>query len=365
MTATDTQPISDADLLTFAVIGEHRARQHRQGISTLLFPFPPCPTCGAQVHELGVSGMPIATGQTMTLRPCLHRYRITEDAMLHIGRPAWDMLEDLERHGITGTPVDIAAEARARLGEKPANTVPDDLREPDNPAASALAQRIADHPMSTIQAAFRILGMQLAVDARPASPDRDCPACEASIPHDEHCPTPETHNWGCGCPTDEALREQYTQAISRTCPDDLNEEDARKLAEAVLVVRDRRMEQLAAGRATWKAKGEEMERDRDRLATQVDQLILRLGQYANRGIANGERAEEAEATLARVRAFVADMRDWCSPRGIAADYADEILAVIDGPQDAADRSSAGQRAGDPSTAGPGPGDASGMETGRP
>ncbi|RXS84181.1 hypothetical protein EST92_11525 [Streptomyces sp. TM32] len=191
-------------------------------------------------------------------------------------------------------------------------------------------------------------------------PNRDCLACEAGIPHTEHCPTPETHNWGCGCPTDEALREQYTQTIIRACPDDLNEDDAREVADAVLAVRDRRMEQLAAGRATWKAKAEEMERDRNRLATQVDQLISRLGKYANRGIANGERAGEAEATLARVREFVVDMRDWCSPRGIAADYADRLLAVIDQPEpydesthrpQVADPSPAGHSAADPSGGG--------------
>lgn len=28
----------------------------------------------------------------------------------------------------------------------------------------------------------------------------DCPACAAGIEHQEHCPTPETHNAGCGCP---------------------------------------------------------------------------------------------------------------------------------------------------------------------
>jgi hypothetical protein len=33
--------------------------------------------------------------------------------------------------------------------------------EPNNPAAHALAQHIADHPISTIQAAFRELGMRL------------------------------------------------------------------------------------------------------------------------------------------------------------------------------------------------------------
>jgi hypothetical protein len=32
----------------------------------------------------------------------------------------------------------------------------------------------------------------------------DCPACEARFEHIVHCPTPETHNWGCGCPTDQA-----------------------------------------------------------------------------------------------------------------------------------------------------------------
>ncbi|MFD5678535.1 hypothetical protein [Streptomyces sp. NPDC127040] len=34
------------------------------------------------------------------------------------------------------------------------------------------------------------------------APARDCPACEVGIEHDVHCPTPESHNWGCGCPTD-------------------------------------------------------------------------------------------------------------------------------------------------------------------
>ncbi|NEE46873.1 hypothetical protein G3M55_19955, partial [Streptomyces sp. SID8455] len=32
----------------------------------------------------------------------------------------------------------------------------------------------------------------------------DCPACDAGIEHAVHCPTPETHNAGCGCPSDVA-----------------------------------------------------------------------------------------------------------------------------------------------------------------
>ncbi|MFD5221428.1 hypothetical protein ACFWMH_27685 [Streptomyces tendae] len=49
-------------------------------------------------------------------------------------------------------------------------------REPDNPAAWALAQHIADHPMSTVQAAFRYLNAPLAVELheQPADEARTC-----------------------------------------------------------------------------------------------------------------------------------------------------------------------------------------------
>ncbi|MFI7294002.1 hypothetical protein [Streptomyces sp. NPDC050121] len=51
----------------------------------------------------------------------------------------------------------------------------------------------------------------------------DCPACETGIEHDVHCPTPESHNWGCGCqpgPSRVAAEEQpaETQA-ARPEPD--------------------------------------------------------------------------------------------------------------------------------------------------
>ncbi|MDK0520368.1 hypothetical protein [Streptomyces sp. ML-6] len=42
------------------------------------------------------------------------------------------------------------------------------------------------------------------------------------------------------------------------------------------------------------------------------------------------RAEQAEATIARVRALAADMRTWCSPHGIAADYAHQVEQAIEG-----------------------------------
>lgn len=44
-----------------------------------------------------------------------------------------------------------------------------------------------------------------------------------------------------------------------------------------------------------------------------------------------ERAHRAEAAVARVRALAEDMRTWCSPHGIATEYATRLLAVLDEP----------------------------------
>lgn len=44
-----------------------------------------------------------------------------------------------------------------------------------------------------------------------------------------------------------------------------------------------------------------------------------------------ERAEQAEAAVARVRAFAEDMRTWCSPHDVATEYANRLLAVLDEP----------------------------------
>lgn len=44
-------------------------------------------------------------------------------------------------------------------------------------------------------------------DVQDLAPARDCPAYNVDTPHTEHCPTPETHNWGCGCPGDQAPRQ--------------------------------------------------------------------------------------------------------------------------------------------------------------
>jgi hypothetical protein len=40
--------------------------------------------------------------------------------------------------------------------------------------------------------------------------------------------------------------------------------------------------------------------------------------------------DQLRAQVARVRALAADMRTWCSPHGIATDYADRIVEALDG-----------------------------------
>lgn len=56
-------------------------------------------------------------------------------------------------------------------GATPHQDLPNPV-EPDSPAATALAQHIADHPMSTVQAAFRILGMRLSFELHEAKEDQ-------------------------------------------------------------------------------------------------------------------------------------------------------------------------------------------------
>ncbi|GGJ87144.1 hypothetical protein GCM10011583_18370 [Streptomyces camponoticapitis] len=45
----------------------------------------------------------------------------------------------------------------------------------------------------------------------------DCPACEAGIEHTAHCPTPETHNAGCGCPSDTAASGDQPDTRPASC----------------------------------------------------------------------------------------------------------------------------------------------------
>lgn len=121
--------------------------------------------------------------------------------------------------------------------------------------------------------------------------------------------SPQLHIGGerqtCGCrdnpaASNDGLREQYMAAIDAVtggkCPMDI--------IDAVMRVRDRRMEQLAAGRETWKAKAEEIEADRDRLLCESPWLR-----------ASDEDRQAAETALAMQKGISADLRVESRARG--------------------------------------------------
>lgn len=55
-----------------------------------------------------------------------------------------------------------------------------------------------------------------------------------------------------------------------------------------------------------------------------------VGALNERNTRDCQRAETAEAQVARIRAFLEDMATWCSPHGIAADYSRRGLDALDG-----------------------------------
>lgn len=85
-------------------------------------------------------------------------------------------------------------------------------------------------------------------------------------------------------------------------------------ADAVLAVRDREMERMKVLVAASESPGH---------------AVRMAAQYADKAIENGERAERLEAEVAAARLFAAEMRDFCSPHAIAADYADRLVEAMD------------------------------------
>ncbi|MEU4178180.1 hypothetical protein [Streptomyces sp. NPDC026589] len=92
------------------------------------------------------------------------------------------------------------------------------------------------------------------------------------------------------------------------------EQDAADLAEQLLAYR--------AVEAQRQAYADTYAGRLDALREQTGEALLAGAEEALR------RALTAEVTLGRVRALAVDMRTWCSPHGIAADYADRIEQTL-------------------------------------
>ncbi|MER8002965.1 hypothetical protein [Streptomyces sp. NPDC095613] len=80
----------------------------------------------------------------------------------------------------------------------------------------------------------------------------------------------------------------------------------------------------------------EVERLREQLA-HAEAELTRLHDAESADAAAGSyagRAEEAEAAIARVRALANAMSNWCSPHGVATDYAARIHEALNPPTEA-------------------------------
>ncbi|MFI5525011.1 hypothetical protein [Streptomyces platensis] len=155
------------------------------------------------------------------------------------------------------------------------------------------------------------------------STTKDCPACEAGIPHTEHCPTPETHNWGCGCPTDTARQDTAgTVPDTDRTPDpapagqsrtpetpqasSTGQQDMAQHAEQD--TSDHEFRDLLCILLSRVRRGVQSDGEADLLAQHVEHLLRRLDQQAD--------------TLDRVEAYAHELR-----------YQDAmgLLAALDGP----------------------------------
>lgn len=126
--APGVQPLSDADLLAWAVVLTHRSRQGRDG--TLLLPFPPCPTCGEAVD----AAWQVATDRPdrllrdirLTVKPCGHVHAASEDRVHRLWSDIHEMVADVSDSydGRAGrdrkwTTEGIVHEAHARTASTP------------------------------------------------------------------------------------------------------------------------------------------------------------------------------------------------------------------------------------------------------
>jgi hypothetical protein len=82
---------------------------------------------------------------------------------------------------------------------------------------------------------------------------------------------------------------------------------------------------------------EGFERDIDTAAEAADaaedavrEAAEKLANVGDERDALREKLADAEATIARARRFAEDMRGWCSPHGVAWEYAARLDRVIDG-----------------------------------
>ncbi|MFD4210563.1 hypothetical protein ACFWRG_31810, partial [Micromonospora tulbaghiae] len=95
--APEAQPLSDADLLAWAVVLTHRSRQGRDGGGFLLLPYPPCPTCTQPVHS--AEQVTLVDRMTddirLTVQPCGHGHTASEGRVHRLWSDIHEMVADV------------------------------------------------------------------------------------------------------------------------------------------------------------------------------------------------------------------------------------------------------------------------------
>jgi hypothetical protein len=118
---TDPHPLTDADLLAWAVVLEYRRQQQQRGMKILLLSFPPCPTCGREAHEVKTwwTREPVREDIRINIQPCGHAHWATFADVERIHHHLAAMLHSLEWEG---RHIDaIMQEAQARVGSAQAS----------------------------------------------------------------------------------------------------------------------------------------------------------------------------------------------------------------------------------------------------
>jgi hypothetical protein len=159
------RPLTDADLLAWAVVLEYRRQQGRAGIQDLLLPFPPCPACGQPVAEATAwwEREPHWDDVTIDMRPCGDAHHASIGDVQRIQPHLTAMLASLEdkpRH--TDDIVRDAIQLAGGAAEQPDT----DLRQLAYDAAVACLAANPDVPRDLVSRnAIAWLAIHAAVDA--------------------------------------------------------------------------------------------------------------------------------------------------------------------------------------------------------
>lgn len=92
-----SQPMSDAEVLAWAVVLTHRSRQGRDGIKHVLLPYPPCPTCGEPVHDAEQVTLfdRMTDDIRLTVQPCGHVHTASEERVRRLWSDIHEMVADV------------------------------------------------------------------------------------------------------------------------------------------------------------------------------------------------------------------------------------------------------------------------------